>query len=437
MTMSSPPPASPPAARSARARTAGAMLAGLGLALAAQAQGPTTGGVATPASAAASLDWQQCQRLDDSKEARLACFDRWAREQQQQQQQQQAPATVAADAPALAPSPTRPLTPAGTRSEVAVTPAPPAGNAALASAQPVADPAVPVKPVIVVAASEGCRDRQYSSFSRFWELEEGSDCGTFGFRGYRPLSVSATAATRRPETPTSPAAGHTGEAIDYQANELRINLSVRTKLAQGLLTGNDPQRKDSLWFGYTQQSSWQLFNGAISRPFRATDHEPEMMYVYPTRLALPGGWRWSYLGAGIAHQSNGQTLPLSRSWNRTYLMSGIELDDRFQLAARFWDRIKEDPAKDDNPDIADYIGRAEFIGRWNYDRDNTFGVTLRNNLRSNGHGSIRLEWLKAIGDPVTSNLRFHTQLFHGYGDTLVDYNRKRTVLSIGLSLVDF
>ena len=36
-----------------------------------------------------------------------------------------------------------------------------------------------------------------------------------------------------------------------------------------------------------------------------------------------------------------------------------------------------------------------------------------------------------------SNLRFHTQLFHGYGDTLVDYNRKRTVLSIGLSLVDF
>lgn len=249
--------------------------------------------------------------------------------------------------------------------------------------------------------------------------------------------MSATAATSRPDTPTSPSAGHTGTPIAYQANEMRIGLSVRTKLAQGLLTGDDPQRKDSLWFAYTQQSSWQLFNGAISRPFRATDHEPEMMYVYPTNLTLPGGWRWRYLGAGIAHQSNGQTLPLSRSWNRTYLMAGVELDSRFQVAARFWNRIAEDAAKDDNPDIADYIGRAEFIGRWNFDRDNTFGLTLRNNLRSNGHGSLRLEWLKALGDPVTSNLRLHTQLFHGYGDTLVDYNRKRTVLSIGLSLVDF
>jgi phospholipase A1 len=422
MTMSSFPFEAPPNVRARRARTAGTVLAGLGLAMAAQAQ--TAAGRAAPAPLESpGLTWQQCQRLDDSKEARLACFDRWA------QEQQQLPSATAT-------SPSQPLAATGVRPATTSASAAP-GNAALASAQPAAEAAVPVKPVIVVAATEGCRDRQYSAFSRFWELEEGSDCGTFGFRGYRPLSVSATAATHRPDTPTSPSAGHTGDAIAYQANEMRINLSVRTKLAQGLLTGDDPQRKDSLWFGYTQQSTWQLFNGAISRPFRSTDHEPEMMYVYPTNLTLPGGWRWRYLGAGIAHQSNGQTLPLSRSWNRTYLMAGVELDSRFQIAARVWDHIKEDAAKDDNPDIADYIGRAELIGRWNYDRDNTFGVTLRNNLRSDGRGSLRLEWLKAIGDPVTSNLRFHTQLFHGYGDTLVDYNRKRTVLSIGLSLVDF
>ncbi|WP_429600202.1 phospholipase A [Variovorax sp. PvP013] len=429
--MPSLPFAGPSNPRLRRTRAAGSMLAGLGLAMAAQAQTQPPADRAAPAPIASpGLTWQQCQRLDDSKEARLACFDRWA------QEQQQLPATAS-----TAPSPSQPLAATGVRPAAptpatATAPVAP-GNAALASAQPVADAAVPVKPVIVVAATEGCRDRQYSAFSRFWELEEGSDCGTFGFRGYRPLSVSATAATNRPDTPTSPAAGHTGTPTAYQANEMRIGLSVRTKLAQGLLTGDDPQRKDSLWFAYTQQSSWQLFNGALSRPFRATDHEPEMMYVYPTNLTLPGGWRWRYLGAGIAHQSNGQALPLSRSWNRTYLMTGVELDSRFQIAARFWNRIAEDPAKDDNPDIADYIGRAEFIGRWNFDRDNTFGLTLRNNLRSSGHGSLRLEWLKALGDPVTSNLRLHTQLFHGYGDTLVDYNRKRTVLSIGLSLVDF
>ncbi len=377
----------------------GTVALALGAACGVQAQPAETS--ASPLADAAP-GWQQCQRLADSGEARLACFDRWA-------QQQALPVAAIPSAPP-----------------------------ALASTQPPpVDAGMPAPHVAAVVPEQGCRDRQYSTLSRFWELEEGSDCGTFGFRGYRPLTVAVSAATHRPDTPTSPAADHTGTATDYQSHEMRIGLSVRTKLAQGLLTANDPQRKDSLWFGYTQQSTWQLFNGDLSRPFRTTDHEPEMMYVYPVDLKLPGGWRWRYAGVGVAHQSNGQALPLSRSWNRTYLMAGAELDDRFTVAARVWDRWKESDDDDDNPDIAKFIGRAEVIARWNYDRNNTFGATVRNNLRSDGRGSLRLEWFRAIGNPVTSNLRFHTQLFHGYGDTLVDYNRKRTVLTVGLSLVDF
>jgi phospholipase A1/A2 len=305
----------------------------------------------------------------------------------------------------------------------------------LASTQPAppVDGSVPATRVVSVATSEGCRDRQYSALSRFWELENGSDCGTFVFRGYRPLNVSASAATSKPDTPTSPSEGHTASPVDYQANEMRIGLSVRTKIAQGLLTQNDPIKKDSLWFAYSQQSTWQLFNGSISRPFRTTDHEPEMMYVYPLDFRLPGGWRWRYAGVGLVHQSNGQSLPLSRSWNRVYLMGGVELDDRFQLTARVWDRINEDPENDDNPDIVDYLGHGDLRASWNYDHLNTFALSSA----IGGKGSVRLEWLRAIGDPAKSNLRFHVQLFNGYGDTLVDYNRSRTVLSVGLSLVDF
>ncbi len=85
-----------------------------------------------------------------------------------------------------------------------------------------------------------------------------------------------------------------------------------------------------MWFGYSQQSYWQLFTPQISRPFRFTDHEPEIMYVYPTTAQLPFGWRWRYSGVGLVHQSNGQSNPLSRSWNRVYLMTstGMELDNR-------------------------------------------------------------------------------------------------------------
>jgi len=381
-----------------------ALLAAAG-SLAAHAQAPGT----PPSSLAdAQLTWQQCARLADNDSARLACFDRWA-------QQQQLPAAAVPDAPPV----------------LAATPSP----GAPAADTPV-DATLPATRVISVGTPEGCRDRQYSALSRFWELENGSDCGTFTFRGYRPLSVSFTAADSAPGVPTSPSPGHTGQPVSYQANEMRIGLSVRTKLAQGLLTQGDPVRKDSLWFAYSQQSNWQVFNRDISRPFRTTDHEPELMYVYPLDFNLPGGWRWRYAGVGIVHQSNGQSLPLSRSWNRVYLMGGMELGNRFAVTGRIWKRVSESAESDDNPDISDYIGRGEVTGAWNLNPENTLALTLRGSLGS-GHGSARLEWLKAIGDPSRSNLRFHTQIFHGYGDTLVDYNRKRTVLSIGLSLVDF
>jgi len=368
-----------------------------------------------PAAAPEDLGWQQCQRITGDKEARLACFDRWANRQMLQ------PSASAPSAPAPAPV-----------SGVANATAPSPTAASASENLPPVDASIPATRV-VQAGGDACRDRQYSTLSRFWELEDGTSCGTFGLRGYRPIDVSFAMATDRPQTPTSPAPNHTGTPMDYQPGEMRLNLSLRTKIAQGMLTGADPTRKDSLWFGYTQQSTWQIFNSELSRPFRTTDHEPEVMYVYPTDLKLPGGWRWRYAGAGLAHQSNGQSDPYSRSWNRVYLMGGVELDNRFVFNARAWKRISEDPATDDNPDITDYIGRVELAGWWYPDQKNSFGLTWR----TWGKGSQRFEYTRAIGDPATTNLRFVAQIFHGYGDTLVDYNRSRTVFSVGLRLVDF
>lgn len=355
-----------------------------------------------------------CRALaDDSK--RLACFDRTAREQA-------APGLPGA----ILPNPTN-------------------------SASALANPATPPKPASSRPGAPeqastrtgytSCSDARQSELSRFWELEPGSDCGTFGIRGYRPISLSWIGSNSVNTTPTALAAGHSGSFTPYSTSEARIQLSVRTKIARSLLTSDDASGRDSLWFGYTQQSYWQIFNSALSRPFRSTDHEPELTYIYPTDAQLPGGWRLRYSGISAVHQSNGQSLPLSRSWNRAVLMAGMEQGDRFRVQVRAWARLPENAAQDDNPDIADYVGRAELAGFWNVDKGNTLGLTLRHSLRSEARGSARLEWLKGLGGSATgnesNNLRFHMQLFSGYGDSLIDYNRRRTVLSIGLSLVDF
>jgi len=349
-------------------------------------------------------DWMPCTRLAGDNPARLACFDQWAR--------QQAPARPGTPVPAASPPSPAPL------------PAPPGEVASF------------------TAAAADCKNYRPSELSRFWELETCSVHDTpFGIRGYRPISLSLIGSSSVNTAPGTPAPGHTAPFTPYGETETRLQLSMRTKIAQGLLTGGEPVRRDSLWFGYTQQSYWQLFNGNISRPFRTTDHEPEIIYIHPTDAPLPFGWRLRYSGLSLNHQSNGQSLPLSRSWNRVILMAGMEKDDRFRLSGRLWQRMPEEAANDDNPDISDFVGRAELSGAWQVNPDHTLAVTVRHSLRATANGSIRFEWLKTLGRDVKtgggSGLRFHTQLFSGYGDSLVDYNRRRTVLSVGLSLVDW
>ncbi len=401
MTATDTTPATPQTARTARRlhRTAALVLAALAPAGAALAQTAPASTSTSPADSAL----RRCTALSSDNQARLACFDQWAAQQAWQ--------------------------------------APAASAEAAAAVQPPVDTTLPATRVIDVARTEGCRDPQYSDLSRFWELESGSDCGTFSFRGYRPITVSVVASSNVNRQPTSDAEnGSATEATPYRRAENRIQLSVRTKIAQGLLTQGHPTLKDSVWFGYTQQSYWQLFTPEISRPFRTTDHEPEVMYVYPTTADLPFGWKWRYSGIGLVHQSNGQSKPLSRSWNRVYLMTGMELGNNWSVNARLWRRIPESAGSDDNPNISDYVGRGELSAVWNYNKNNTVGATLRSSLSSSGRGSMRVEWMQALGTSIfggKTNLRLHTSLFNGYGDSMIDYNRKRTVFSVGLSLVDF
>lgn len=356
---------------------------------------PTAQEVVSPT----TFGWQQCAAQTKDATARLACYDRWVQEQ-------------------------------GIASTVLSTPAP--ERSARADDDEHEHHPTP---------SSDCGNPRYSTLSRFWELEAETDCGRFNIRGYKPISLSYIRANTVNTAPYSPTDGHTATETAYLTTEARLQLSVRTKIGAGFLPVDRFGLRDSLWFGYTQQSYWQLFSPSISRPFRSTDHEPELMYILPTPVDLPWGWRLRYTGMSLNHQSNGQSLPLSRSWNRAILMAGMEKGNDFTVTARAWNRIPDGDETDDNPEIDNLIGRSEVTGSWNVDKINTVMLTLRHSLAREANGSYRLEWLRTLGDGnregKPSGLRLHVQLFNGYGDSLVDYNRGRTVFSLGLSLVDW
>ena len=99
---------------------------------------------------------------------------------------------------------------------------------------------------------------------------------------------------------------------------------------------------------------------------RAGNSCAELIYVVPTAPGLrrlPFDWQWRHTQLGLAHQSNGQSDPLSRSWNRVYIGGGFERSP-WVLTARVNKRVTEPISSDNNPDLVPFRGRGEFQLGW-------------------------------------------------------------------------
>lgn len=188
----------------------------------------------------------------------------------------------------------------------------------------------------------------------------------------------------------------------------------------------------NLYFGYTQQSFWQAFNSSKSSPFRDTDYNPEIFYRMP-----PGSHLFQDLGvdAGIEHESNGQSLPFSRSWNRVYIRPYFtRSNDLFYM--KLWYRIPEDektsvldPSGDDNPDIQHYYGYSELNYVHLSESMQRFHIMLRGNPEA-GKGAVRLSYEMPSG---SKDMYYRISLWSGYGESLSNYNQSITRFTIGVS----
>ncbi len=276
-------------------------------------------------------------------------------------------------------------------------------------------------------------DGSGSLMSKFWELDAVDKRGTFNFTGYKPNYVLPLHLTSRinraPQSPNQAAV----LLPDYRALEAKFQLSLRTKVAQDvLLPGAD------LWLGFTQQALWQIWNSQDSKPFRNSDYEPEAIYMVPTPYSLqslPLGWRWRYTQLALAHQSNGQSDPLSRSWNRVYLGAGFERGD-WSFTAKINKRLSESYSTDNNPDLIDFRGRGEYRLAWN-SRLSTAALTFRSSLQNRKYGALEFEWTHPVYADQPNGIRWYVQVFSGYGETLTDYNFRQTSVGAGVTFLTF
>jgi len=214
--------------------------------------------------------------------------------------------------------------------------------------------------------------------------------------------------------------------------EAQFQLSFKAALLDVL-----PRYDGILYFGFTTRSFWQVYDRDNSSPFRETNYEPELFMQFPFQLKDKER-NISLLKIGLSHESNGETIPLSRSWNRVYAEVQFESGD-WLYSFKPWFRIPEDPKEtptsvrgDDNPDIDEFMGNFELRAMLQNHR-HEFTFMLRNNLKADNKGAFQIDWTF----PIKSRLKPYVQIFTGYGDSLIDYDHFTRRISIGFLLTDW
>lgn len=205
--------------------------------------------------------------------------------------------------------------------------------------------------------------------------------------------------------------------------ELKFQISLRHRV------GNTP-----VFLGYTQIAYWRWLDKDNSRPFREINFNPEIWYRFrPGRLEPD----WLGLDLGFEHESNGESVERSRSWDRVYMRAFIDEGPWAGDLKIWWRRpVREkdsqtDPGGDDNPDILEYYGHHELSLAYTF-AGGTRLTAMTRFAFSDERGAARLE----LATPTpTRNSWFYVQLFSGYGESLETFRDKRTRLGIGFALL--
>ena len=189
----------------------------------------------------------------------------------------------------------------------------------------------------------------------------------------------------------------------------------------------------NFYVAYTQKSFWQYLNQAQSSPFRETNYAPEAFYRW-----IPAAKAFNHWGAdfGFEHESNGRSIGESRSWNRVYV-APFQAKGKHLAFLKFWYRLPEgapssidNPNGDDNPDLTDYLGHGELNYSQQIGGEQLLTAWVRGNPAT-GRGAAAFTW----SIPSPGGYAFYgLTVFHGYGESLIDYDQATTRVMAGILL---
>jgi len=225
--------------------------------------------------------------------------------------------------------------------------------------------------------------------------------------------------------------------LDYErdTNEAQFQLSIKVPLYANFLGTNA-----DLFSAYTQNSYWQVYDTEHSSPFRETNYMPELFLEWSPDKTF-GDSTLKTVRFALIHQSNGQDLGKSRSWNRTEMFFLFKKQNLL-YGFNVWDRWNEDQKTstdetegDDNPGLEEYVGNQKFFVKYKSDNFNIMIAHQNDILKYDiNKGNTKVD----ITFPsLNKNLDFFIRCFSGYGESLIDYNVKIRRVSFGIMIADW
>lgn len=187
----------------------------------------------------------------------------------------------------------------------------------------------------------------------------------------------------------------------------------------------------NVYFTYTQTSVWDL--GGDSSPFRDTSYRPGVFYRW---LSGTHAWMPDEYHLGLEHESNGQSADESRSVNIGYLRPFWHWDLSGGKRLTFYPKFYNYLEKNDNEDINAYRGYVDWQMR--YGREDGLIVNALYRQGTQGYMTGQLDFSYPLSERIFARTGAfaHVQIFSGYGETLLDYNRENdTQIRVGISLV--
>lgn len=209
------------------------------------------------------------------------------------------------------------------------------------------------------------------------------------------------------------------QEITNESADAAFQISIRQRLTKSVLPF-----KTFAYLTYTQKSFWDIY--AESSPFRDTNYNPGLglgkYLIYNKKLV-------GAIFAQIKHESNGRGGDESRSWNYLSISMKYYLNPRFNLSGELWAPYVDGG---NNKDLLDYKGLGYFSINY-ISNKHKWWLSADINPKK-GLGNFNTTLTAAFRISSKSNQYLFARFFQGYGESLLDYNKYKANIRIGICI---